>query len=256
MSTLGNASSVLKLFAKQNIMHSHPGISFSDVINQLCLAKSTTSRLLMAMESEGLLERDPDTKLYHIGRLLLSISIQYLSTPLVDMAASMMIRLSQMTRCTGYISALDGREIMVLRMFYGQQFLPVVTPVGTRSPANETAVGRAILSRQNDSEVRECFSGHYRAGSPNSPQSLDALLAALALARQSGWTFARNETLQGVSSIATSVTNKHCSETIGLCLSFSSRDEKPFYQDEHVEALISMTRLLAEKLDDDYWLGK
>ncbi|ANI29496.1 IclR family transcriptional regulator [Yersinia entomophaga] len=253
MSTLENASAVLKLFSKQNVMHAHPGISFSDVINQLGLAKSTTSRLLMTMESEGLLERDPDTRLYHIGRLLLSISSQYLSTPLVDMAASMMIKLSQITRCTGYISALDGQEIMVLRMFQGQQFLPVVTPVGTRSPAAETSVGRAILARQSDDEVREHF-GSYKPRSANAPQNLAALLDKLATARQVGWTFARNETLQGVSSIATNISNKHRSETIGLCLSFPSSDEPPFYPSEYVEALISTTRLLAEKLNDDYWL--
>jgi IclR family transcriptional regulator, KDG regulon repressor len=147
MTTLENAAAVLKLFSQQRMMHGQPGISFSDVVSQLALPKSTVSRLLQTMETQGMLERDPDSKLYKIGRLLLSVSSHYLSTPLVDSVAASMVQLSQLTCCTGYVSVLEGQEIMVMRMFPGRHFLQVVTPAGSRSPAAETSVGRAILAR-------------------------------------------------------------------------------------------------------------
>ena len=97
MTTLENAAAVLKLFSQQRMMHGQPGISFSDVVSQLALPKSTVSRLLQTMETQGMLERDPDSKLYKIGRLLLSVSSHYLSTPLVDSVAASMVQLSQLT---------------------------------------------------------------------------------------------------------------------------------------------------------------
>jgi IclR family KDG regulon transcriptional repressor len=55
MTTLENAAAVLKLFSQQRMMHGQPGISFSDVVNQLALPKSTVSRLLQTMETQGML---------------------------------------------------------------------------------------------------------------------------------------------------------------------------------------------------------
>jgi len=120
MSTLENATAVLKLFSRQGVSQGHPGLSFSDVVSNLQLPKSTVSRLLVTMEGEGLLERDPNSRLYRIGKLLLAISSHYLSTPLVDATSPYMTQLSQLTQCTGYVSILEGRDIMIMRMFPGR----------------------------------------------------------------------------------------------------------------------------------------
>ena len=66
MSTLENATSVLKLFSRQGVSQGHPGLSFSDVVSSLQLPKSTVSRLLMTMETQGLLERDPAVSYTHL----------------------------------------------------------------------------------------------------------------------------------------------------------------------------------------------
>ena len=153
MTTLENAAAVLKLFSQQRVMHGQPGIAFSDVVDQLALPKSTVSRLLQSMENQGMLERDPDSRRYRIGALLLAASSHYLSMPLVDNLAASMAQLCRQTACTGYLSVLEGQEIMVMRMFPGRHFLQVVTPAGYRSPAAETSVGRAILARESDEQV-------------------------------------------------------------------------------------------------------
>ncbi|QVV79140.1 helix-turn-helix domain-containing protein, partial [Serratia marcescens] len=120
MTTLENAAAVLKLFSQQRVMHGQPGIAFSDVVDQLALPKSTVSRLLQSMENQGMLERDPDSRRYRIGALLLAASSHYLSMPLVDNLAASMAQLCRQTACTGYLSVLEGQEIMVMRMFPGR----------------------------------------------------------------------------------------------------------------------------------------
>lgn len=140
-----------------------------------------------------------------------------------------------------------------MRMFPGRHFLQVVTPAGSRSPAAETSVGRAILARDSDEQAIARYAAGYRVASPNAPQSPDALLSKLAQIRRQGWSLARNETLQGISSLATAVTNKHRNETVGLCLSFATQaDEQPF-SPAVLEALMTVSRQLAEKFGDDYW---
>ncbi|EIC84437.1 IclR family transcriptional regulator [Serratia sp. M24T3] len=253
MTTLENASAVLKLFAQKGIRQGHPGLSFSDVVEQLGLPKSTVSRLLMTMETQGLLERDPETRLYKIGRLLLAVSSHYLSTPLVDACSPYMVQLSKQTQCTGYISLLEGQDIMVMRMFPGRTYLQVVTPAGSLLPAAETAIGRAILARETDQQIIGRYQAGYRVNSPNSPQTLDELLTWLAEVRETGWSSANNETLQGISTLATSIANKHRSETVGLCLSFPSPYEGDAVPAGIREGIMTVTRQIAEKLGDEYW---
>src|SRR5476649_2996604 len=202
MTTLENASAVLTLFSEQGSRQGHPGLSFTDVVEHLKLQKSTASRLLMTMETQGLLERDPDSRLYRIGKLILSVASHYLSAPLVDAASPYMTQLGQLTQCTGYISMLTGRDIMVMRMFPGRTYLQVVTPAGSLLPAHETAIGRAILARYTDEEVIQRFGLDYQVNSVNSPQTLEALLARLVPIRETGVSHACNETLHGISTLA------------------------------------------------------
>ncbi|MGC6387877.1 IclR family transcriptional regulator [Ewingella sp. S1.OA.A_B6] len=253
MTTLENASAVLQLFSRMGSGQSNPGMSFSDVVEHLGLPKSTASRLLMTMEEQGLLERDPDSRLYRIGKLILSVASNYLSAPLVDTASPFMAQLGQLTQCTGYISMLTGRDIMVMRMFPGRTYLQVVTPAGSLLPAHETAIGRAILARYTDEDVILRFGTDYRVNSVNSPQNLEALLARLVPIRESGVSHACNETLQGISTLATSITNKHRNEMLGLCLSFPSPQEGQDIPAGIKEGLIAVTQQLAEKLGDEYW---
>lgn len=140
-----------------------------------------------------------------------------------------------------------------MRMFPGRHFLQVVTPAGYRSPAAETSVGRAILARESDEQVRARYAGGYRAASPNAPQTLDALLQKLQQVRRQGWSLARNETLNSISSLATALVNKHGSETVGLCLSFPSQGEEQPFVPEVLAELTAVSRQLAEKYGDDYW---
>ncbi|WP_192983212.1 IclR family transcriptional regulator [Pseudomonas sp. EggHat1] len=253
MSTLENAAAILSLFAQRQTNFSQPGISFSDVVAQLELPKSTASRLLKTLESQHWLKRDPHTRHYHIGSLLLKVAGFYLSTPLVESTAMAMRRLDHLSICTGYIAVLEGCEGRVMRALPGKHFMHVVTPVGALSPAAETSVGRALLARESDEQVRSHYAEGYRVQSPGSPQTLDALLKELARIRSRGWSLARNEILPGISSLATTVCNKHRSETVGLCLSYPSLSEGQPCAPEVLAALIAVSRTLGETLGDSYW---
>ncbi len=250
MTTLENATAVLKLFHQHGMVQGQQGLSFSDVVTTLKLPKSTVSRLLAAMESQGLLERNPDTRCFHLGQMLLSLASHYLSTPLVDGASAMMAKLAAESSYTGYISVLEGREVMVMRMFQGRMFVQAVTPPGSRFPAVETSVGRAILSRYSDDDVRKLYAGAWRVRSANSPQTLEQLLAELGRIRERGWAMACSEALPGIGAISTTLSNKHRGEIVALSLSFPTQSQDQLFIPTALDALQMVTRQLAAQYGD------
>lgn len=247
MTTLENAAAVLRLFQRKGVTQGHVGLTFSEVVEALVLPKSTVSRLLATMESQGLLERDAETRCYHIGRVLLAAAGHYLSAPLVDSVSAAMVRLAESTGCMGYVSKLAGREVLVMRMFHGRHFTQMVTPPGSRMPAAATSTGRALLAQLSDEDVQARYLDNWQVVSANSPQTPDALCARLAEVRQHGWSLARNETLPGISSLSVCVHNKHHGETVALCLSFLSQESEPGYPSDLLEALRATAAEMAEK---------
>lgn len=247
MTTLENAAAVLKLFQQKGVTLGHPGLTFTEVVEALKLPKSTVSRLLSTMENQGLLERDADNRSFHIGRVLLSVAGHYLSAPLVDRTAPALLRLADKTGCMGYISRLDGCDVVVMRMFHGRYFTQLVTPPGSRVPAAATSTGRVLLALHSEDEIRARYQDGWPALPPNSPQSIDALCEQLAGIRQRHWALARNETLPGISSLSVAVHNKHHGESVALCLSFLSQETAPGYPPELLEELSAIASEMAEK---------
>ncbi|RTY58640.1 IclR family transcriptional regulator [Pantoea sp. YU22] len=247
MTTLENAAAVLKLFQQKGVSQGNPGLTFTDVVEALRLPKSTVSRLLATMESQGMLERDADSRCFHIGRVLLSVAGHYLSAPLVDSASPAMARLADKTGSIGYISRLDGRDLVVMRMFHGRHFTQLVTPPGSRMLAAATSTGRVLLAQLSEDEVRQRYHDAWQTLPPNSPQTLDALCAQLAEIRRQNWSLARNETLPGISSISVALHNKYHGDTVALCLSFLSQENATGYPPALLEELRITASDLAEK---------
>ncbi|MBE5251098.1 IclR family transcriptional regulator [Mixta mediterraneensis] len=247
MTTLENAAAVLRLFQRKGITQGHAGLTFTEVVEALTLPKSTVSRLLATMENQGLLERDPESRCFHIGRVLLAVAGHYLSAPLVDSVSPAMVRLASITGCMGYISKLDGREVLVMRMFHGRHFTQLVTPPGSRMPAAATSTGRALLSLLSDEDIRARYQDQWERVAPNSPRNVEELCEKLAQIRQQGWSLAQSETLAGISSLSVIVNNKHHGESVALCLSFLSQEAEPGYPPALLDALRATATEMADK---------
>lgn len=251
MTTIENASAVLRLLNQSGVTQGLRGLTFTDITTALDLPKSTVSRLLSTMELQGLLKRDTDSRRFYPGDVLLSLASRYLSTSLVEGASAIMARLAEESVCTGYIAVLEGRETMIMRMFQGHKAIQVVSPPGSRLPAAETSVGRAMLARQSDEYIHSLYGSEWQVASHHAPQNLQQLMAELTSIRTRGWAISRNETVQGISSIATSVSNKHLGETIALGLTFPTQRQEPASSSFAVDALLKATRHLVDRYGDE-----
>lgn len=249
MGTLSNACAILRLFTADRLE-----ISVTHVANVLGMPKSSASRLLKSMLDEGLVSRLENSPRYKVGSLLFEIARLYrLNSSLIDVADAALKSICAETGHTGYISVLDGADVLVIRMHQGAHALRVFTPIGQRAPAFATANGRTLLARLSDERIRALYAENFEPASPNSPQSLDGLLASLDGVRQRGWAEASDEAIPGVGSTSVSVADPESGEALGMCISYPASHISAADQTRVLSLLTAAARRIASRFDDPFF---
>ncbi len=247
MNTVDNVARVLRLFTPERGV-----LSVTDVALQLGLPKSSTSRLLkrkaidMVIGRPGLsprsikpFENDKDFNVFTVPDTTCNwLAMNQTKKPLDN---------------TGYVAMLDDTVVLGLRMRPGSKPLRVVTSPGDRLPAFCCSTGRAMLARLDDAAVRARYPAPLEPPSPNAPQTVDDLLAALAVVRDKGWSMATDESLPGVESIAVCVEDSEGGEQVAICISYSAAMISANDKTRIVTLLMRAGCELGLKFDDRFW---
>ena len=200
-------------------------VTVTDLVDHLSMPKSSASRLLKQMAEEGFLERDAITRAYGPALMVLELSRLVRSTtqlfPLLQQALQ---GLCSKSGYTGYISVLDGLDVLVLFEQSGSHPLRFMTYPGHRSPAWATSTGRALLALESDDAVRQRFAAGLPQISANAPANVQELIARLDQVRGQRYASALNEALPGVGSVSCAVSDPATRERLAFCLSFPSAD--------------------------------
>ena len=227
----------------------------TDVSRLLGMPKSSASRLLKAMREAGLVANVGSTPRYRVGHLLFEVArLHRVNSTLVGLTDQYLGAICRETGHTGYVSILDGPDVLVIRHHPGTQALRVVTPLGSRAPAFATSTGRALLARLGGEEVGALYEKPLVPPSPNAPQTLAELLSALEEVRRRGWCEAVDEAIPGVGSIAVSVADAENAETLSFCLSYSASQVPAAQRRRMIAMLTAAARDIGAKLDDLFWL--
>jgi len=252
VSTLANAMQVLQL-----IVRLRRDISVTDLATQLDIPKSSASRTLSQMCQHGFLERDPITRAYRPGRIVMEAAFQLRSSrsalALIEAQLDLLVR---ETGYTLYVDLLDGADSLVIQMRIGGGSLQVYTPPGTRLPAWSTSVGRAILARLDDDRVLQLVNSRLQSrANPHAMQTPKELLARLAEIRKQGWSLSRGEFVANVAGISTSLEDPDTHQIYGLSIALPSQDLTQARIDDFSQALVAATRDIGQQIGDPYWLG-
>jgi len=249
MISVSNVARVLRLFTAERSV-----LSVTEVAQLLTLPKSSSSRLLRAMAETGLLTSTETASGYTVGNLIFETSRRHRANSTLSVVADeQLARIVKATGHTGYIAMLDGGDVLGLRMRPGSKPLRVVTSPGDRLPAFCSSTGRALLARLDDATVRALYSAGLQPPSPNAPQTVDDLIAALAVVRDKGWSQATDESLPGVESLAVCVEDRENGERVALCISYSAAMISANEKSRIVTLLVRAGGELGMKFDDDYW---
>ncbi|RYF84304.1 MAG: IclR family transcriptional regulator [Comamonadaceae bacterium] len=133
------------------------GMRIADVVSVSGLPMSTCFRMLQRLELEGLVDRDPLTRKYHLGPLLYELGM--LAQPrhrLSELCEEALHVIADETQDTVYLSERRGDESICTSRVLGDYPIKALTlDVGIRRPMGVGAGGLAILGALPEAEVRQ-----------------------------------------------------------------------------------------------------
>ena len=136
------AIKLLKLFTNER-----PEMSLAELSKSSGLNKTTTHRLLRALQSEGLIERNAANSAYSLGAGLMALGVQALASN--DLRRRVRPLLKSLARETGETATLEvpvEDSMLILDEVAGSHVIGAAGNVGTRWPIHATSTGKAWIA--------------------------------------------------------------------------------------------------------------
>jgi DNA-binding IclR family transcriptional regulator len=133
---------LLKLFTNER-----PDMSLAELSRASGLNKTTTHRLLRALQSEALIDRNPATSTYSLGAGLMALGVQALASS--DLRRRVRPVLRNLARETGETATLEvpfEDSMLILDEVAGKHVLGSAGNIGTRWPIHATSTGKVWLA--------------------------------------------------------------------------------------------------------------
>ena len=141
---------LLKLFTSER-----PEMSLAEISRASGLNKTTTHRLLRALQSESLIDRNPATTAYSLGAGLMALGVQALASSDLRRRVRPVLRL--LARETGETATLEvpfEDSMLILDEVAGNHVVGSAGNVGTRWPIHATSTGKAWLAFDESGQER------------------------------------------------------------------------------------------------------
>ncbi len=202
LSSVKNALRILRSFTMDE-----PEKKISDLSTSLGLNKSTVSRTMSTLASEGFVYKDPETKRYRLGFSILTLSgIVNSNMDVYRESLPVLNKLVESTGETSHISIMDNLDVMYLHKVECNHPVRALTHVGRRNPLYCTSSGKVLLAYSKDESLLEKVIEQglkkYTKNTITNPQSLREHLTEV---KKNGYAYTFEEFNEGVSSIAAPV---------------------------------------------------
>jgi DNA-binding IclR family transcriptional regulator len=147
---------------------SSDGLRMTDVTRLTGLGKATVHRLLAGLASEGLVDQDSESGRFFVGLRILSWAVTASKRfGLARLAETAMVRLSESTSDTIYLTVRNGDEALCLNRREGSHPIKTLTlNVGDRRPLGVSAGGLALLAFLPDQEIDRVLMLQSKAKTP------------------------------------------------------------------------------------------
>jgi len=198
-----------------------PSLSVSDLSRRLKMPKSTAHNLLRTLGGYDFLKQDPGDRRYRLGPRLYELGLRFShGTRMVSVALPHLRRLADLTKETVKLGVLSGREVLILAAIESPYQLHTRGDEGLRAPLHCTGLGKAMLARLPDQEVREIVSGRgLPRFTPHTISTVAGLKKELERIRAAGYTVDLEEHELGVVCVAVSLADAAAGTLAALSVS-------------------------------------
>jgi DNA-binding IclR family transcriptional regulator len=211
MSSLEKGMQILGLLSRQRTT-----LRVGEVCRSLDIPKSSASRLLRAMANSGILMQEPGGQGYVVGPRAVELAGLYLADHgLLELVETIVDSLVAEFGFVGYVSVMDGGDLLILRRKYGTYPLRVVRDVGQRVFAYRTAAGRVLLARGTDDEALAIIDRD-----PQWRARADEAIAEIRRIRHNGVATSTSSFTPGVAATAAAIADPQTGELMSVSVSF------------------------------------
>ncbi|WP_084139001.1 IclR family transcriptional regulator [Halalkalibacter okhensis] len=201
LSSVKNALRILRRFSMEE-----SELKITDLAKDLDLGKSTVSRLMSTLASEGFVEKNPENQRYRLGLSILSLaSVCTSNFEIHKEAMPVLHQLVDKTGETAHLAILDGLDVIYLHKVESKHHVRAFTHIGKRNPAYATSSGKVLLAYNEDHYVDRTIAKGFEHFTNNTITTPDQLTKALAEVRRKGYALSIEEIFEGVVSIASPV---------------------------------------------------
>ena len=221
----------------------------TDLAKQQGLSKSTTHRLLKSLETTSIVRRDPITRRYYVGPLVLDLA----SRPIIShrgltiSAFEEMRRLRDLTQETVVLHIRIGLERVCLEELPSLQALRYTAGKGLIAPVYSGSAGKILLAELTDGELDLLLRNiRYAKIGPNTITDQEFLMKEIRSARGQGYAVSFSERVPGSASISVPVRGYACPVALSV-LGPESRFRTAVMMD-HLEEIKRSAACISKKL--------
>lgn len=186
---------LLKLFTAEA-----PELQLSQISTLAGLNKTTAHRLLQALHSEELLDRNPGTGAYRLGPGMMALGVQALSSNDLRLRARPLLkRLAEETGETATLEVPIDNTMLILDEVTSRHFLGASGNVGTRWPIHATSTGKALIAF--DQRGAQRLGDHLESLTAKTITTFEALEKELGDIRRRGFAEVVDELEEGLSGV-------------------------------------------------------
>lgn len=244
----------LKVFAVlEAIASQQRPLAISELAALLGVPKPTMHRIVRQLDSEGLLQREPNRRVYGPGPRLLNFAIGTVRSSMQSAPRhAVLATLSAAVGETCNFGMMTGNAIVYLDRVeaswpFGLKFEP-----GSRVPLHCTSVGKLLLSvqprRRRDELIRATTLARYTENTITDPNALHRELEEI---RKRGYSIDNQEFLAGVVCLAVPVRDSKGTICAGLAISAPHARMSVAESIAHLPTLVAAAEQLATYLVQD-----
>jgi len=202
ISSVGNALRLLVLFREKQ------SVRLVEARDYLGVSHSTAHRLLAMLIQYGFVRQDA-SRAYRPGPMLVEIGLAVIQKMDVRAQARPFLEtLAKEFAETVHLTVLEGNLVRYIDALESDRTLRVAVRTGQLLPANCTSAGKALLAELNRDQVRALYPmKHLPSQTSHSLTSIEALEQELEKIREQGYATNREESEEGVGSVAIALVN-------------------------------------------------
>lgn len=184
-----------------------PEKRLTEIAYELGLGKSTTSRLLSTLLSEGFVYQDPVTHKYRLGQRIISLyNVIVMSfSDLAEAASPIIERLAHETSEALRVAVLEENEVAYIHQAGGAKHEDIAAYVGGRAPVHCTSSGKMLLAYQNEFELSKILSRPLMKYTPETITDPSELKEQLKRIREQDYCVSIGEYLENLVSVSSPI---------------------------------------------------